>query len=163
MQELQGHPGAAWGFSTGRGPYAPNDLAQEKRVRSRKLLDAAVGVAAYFERAQEALKQQLQALAARGPVGLPQSPGSAGSGRLNPYLPLHMQGDSYKGYEALLVAAGLGPGAVCIDGGPMPGVGAGGMLLHGGALSGREVSDLRRALGAMGYDVNTWLQEAGLV
>ncbi|KXZ55061.1 hypothetical protein GPECTOR_3g219 [Gonium pectorale] len=184
LAALLAHPAAAWGVGPG-GPYAPRDLAAEKRVRGAKLLDAAAGVDEYFERTAAALRQ----VAATG------SSGVLGGGRLDPYRTLDAQGDSAAAFEGQrwleegAAGGGAGEGEAYVstagsaDGGS-PGTGGGGGGWTGGmellqregvsvtglrarrapgargweALLGREgAARLRSALAAMGYDPAAWM------
>ncbi|GIL55564.1 hypothetical protein Vafri_11020, partial [Volvox africanus] len=175
LEEVLSSPAVRWALRP-IGPYAPSDLAQEKRIRSQKLLDAAVGLDEYFDRAQQAL----QYVAEVGQSGL------LSSGRLDPYRPLRSQGES--------VAAFLGTqwladakGRIDTDGGDSrakqeeqdaqrrqqiraggleEGVSIGGLRARRpqdavkkweGLLGVTGVRRLRSALQGMGYDPDKWM------
>ncbi|GLC59974.1 hypothetical protein PLESTB_001559800 [Pleodorina starrii] len=181
MAQLLSSPGVVWGMGPG-GPYAPSDLTQEKRIRSQKLLDAAVSLEEAFDRAQQAL----QYVAATGQSGV------LGGGRLDPYRPMGRQGESLAAFEGhcWLAESSWGSGAVgreLVGGGKgvgegregeeearrrreaaaAEGVSIGGLRARRPAaapmrrwevlVGSAGVTRLRSALRAMGYDPERWM------
>ncbi|PNH11580.1 Serine/threonine-protein phosphatase 2A regulatory subunit B'' subunit gamma [Tetrabaena socialis] len=153
MPQLLAHPAAAWGVGPA-GPYSPNDLAQEKRTRCQKLLDAAVGVDECFARAAQALAF---VAASGGPSGV------LGGGRLDPYRPLGMQGEGVQAFEGHVWLAGAGAGGVG-EGGGAGGAsaereGAGSAEEGGGGAGPREEGRSELRVGVAGGDLRKGAEE----
>ncbi len=141
LPALLAHRLVAWGVGP-TGAFSPGDLVQEKRTRSQKLLDAAVDVEEWFGR----VLQALQLVAAFGRSGV------LGGGRLDPYRPMAMQGDSmaaFEGHVWVQEQGGGREGSGSVAGGVGGGVGKGGWVA---VLGEAGVERLRRAMVVMGRD-----------